>query len=309
MEENIRKYSVFSKIQGLKFLKKRCILNIQPFGNGTVKIMEEVRVLNIGFLGVGHLASSMLGGLMEKNAVSACDIVLYDRSAQRMTPWQAQGMRCAAHEADLVAQADIVFLMIRPSDFPDALQALRGSFDPQSKLFVSTAAAVSIAYLSDGLGGAPVIRTMPNTALALGMSATALCAGPGVDRERFEYVKRLFESCGICVELPESQMNDVICVSGSSPAYLYYLAQTILDWAQSRGFDPQTALQLVAQTFNGAAKMMLESGNTPAQLRDAVCSPGGTTIEAVEEMRRSGFDDMMKRAMDACFKRAEELAR
>lgn len=265
--------------------------------------------MKIGFIGVGHLATALLNGLLNAGMTTADSLILYDRVAACLVPWREKGVRCAENEAQVVAGSDVIFLVIRPGDFSAALSAVRDRTPVAGKLFVSTAAAVSTAFISEGLGGAKVVRTMPNTALSLGMSATALCAGAGVSQTELETVRRLFEACGKCVVLDESQMEKVIAVNGSSPAYVYYLAQAMTDWAVKQGFDAETAAFLTAQTFAGASEMMLRSEHTPEQLCNAVCTPGGTSIEAIRTMREAGLDRIVSDAMDACTRRAMELRR
>jgi pyrroline-5-carboxylate reductase len=187
------------------------------------------------------------------------------------------------------------------------LKTNNSTSDLTGKFFVSTAAAITTQYISAKLGGAPVIRTMPNLPIANGIGATAVCGGQGTDEKQIQFVCDIFSASGICVVLPEDMMNKVIAVNGSSPAYVYLFAKSMADWAILNGFDENVARQLVAQTLKGSAEMILKSEASLNDLIKAVCSPGGTTIEAVRVFNESDFYDVVSQAMDACTAKAEFL--
>ena len=150
---------------------------------------------------------------------------------------------------------------------------------------------------------------MPNTPLLLGKGATALCRSDNISDEDFEEVRMMFALSGEAVVLPESQMNAIIAVNGSSPAYIYLFAKAMVDYAVSVGIDGDTALKLVCKTFEGSAEMLRSSGDTPEVLIDKVCSKGGTTIEAMNVLRDKKVPETIAEAMAACTRRAEELGR
>ena len=150
---------------------------------------------------------------------------------------------------------------------------------------------------------------MPNTPLLLGAGATALCRGKSVPDDEFERVKEIFAASGMVEVLPEEQMNAVISVNGSSPAYVYLMAKAMVDGASEQGIDPKTALRLVAGTLEGCAKMLTDSGHSPDELIRMVSSPGGTTLKALDVLYDRHFESALKDAMLACTRRAEELGR
>ena len=150
---------------------------------------------------------------------------------------------------------------------------------------------------------------MPNTPLLLSQGATAMCRSQGVTDEMFETVEEFFSSCGTVSELEESQMNAVISVNGSSPAYFYLFAKAMLDNAEKQGIAKEVALPMIAQTLIGSAGMLVYSGKTPDELIEMVSSPGGTTLEALNVFYQHDLEKIVDEAMLACTKRAEELGK
>ena len=155
----------------------------------------------------------------------------------------------------------------------------------------------------------PVVRAMPNTPLLLGKGATALCKASNVTDQVFHMVLDIFAASGDVAVLTEDKMNTVIAVNGSSPAYIYLFAKAIVDWAAAQNIENKTALELICKTLEGSAEMLRSSGNTPDELIKMVSSPGGTTLKAMEALKKHGFYEGLWDAMDQCTKRAEELGR
>ena len=163
--------------------------------------------------------------------------------------------------------------------------------------------------MQDALGAdRRYVRAMPNTPLLLGEGATALCRTSNVPEEDFARVRSAFACCGVTQEIDEAQMNAVIAVSGSSPAYLYLLAKLTCDYAAQQGIDPKTALTLFCQTMKGSADMLLNSGKDPQALIDMVTSKGGTTFALLNVLKEQGFNEAMISSFEACTHRAEELS-
>ena len=150
---------------------------------------------------------------------------------------------------------------------------------------------------------------MPNTPLLLGCGATALCPSDNISDEDFDFVKRIFSASGVCQVLPENQMNTVISVNGSSPAYIYLFAKAMRDYAIEQGISESSAMELICSTLKGSAEMLTKSGDDVDTLIRKVSSPGGTTLAALDVLDRGGFYENIKEAMAACTKRAGELGR
>lgn len=261
----------------------------------------------VGFIGVGNLASSVISGMRKSDKFKETQLFLCDKFPEKAKTFQNEYTTVCASETEVVINSDCIFIAIKPADFETTLKTIRDTVDLSGKFFVSTAAAVTTEYISSRLGGVPVVRTMPNLPIANGIGATAVCGGQGTDHRQIQFVCDIFESGGICAVLPEEQMNKVIAVNGSSPAYVYLFAKAMTDWAVQSGLDGQIARQLVAQSIKGSAEMILKSEAPLDALIKAVCSPGGTTIEAVKVFNESDFDNIVSRAMDACTGKAELL--
>ena len=168
----------------------------------------------------------------------------------------------------------------------------------------------SLAALADCLQrkDGPIVRVMPNTPALVGEGMTAICDDTTFSQEDFDFAKGIFDSVGKTKILPERQFDGVVAVSGSSPAYVYMMIEAIADAAVKQGIPRVYAYEMAAQSVLGSALMVLSSGTHPAALKDAVCSPGGTTIEAVEELERKGFRAAIMDAMDACARKSREMS-
>lgn len=265
---------------------------------------------HIGFIGVGNMATAILGGILKAELCPAEHIVLFDLAKEKCAQFQEKGAVRAACAGEVVSKCDIVFLAVKPQNYEDVLKEIASSASAKT-VFVSIAAGISTEYISSQLGyDAKVVRAMPNTPLLLGEGATALCCSSHVSKEEFETVKQIFEASGIVAELREEQMNAVIAVNGSSPAYVYLFAKAIIDAASDcYGIDREVAKRLLAQTLIGSAKMLTESGYSPDELIKMVSSPGGTTLKALDALYDHDFPGALKDAMERCTKRAEELGK
>jgi pyrroline-5-carboxylate reductase len=172
------------------------------------------------------------------------------------------------------------------------------------------AAGISIAYIEGFLGaGRKIVRIMPNTPAMVGESMTAVSRNANLGPEEFEGVMGIFRTIGMAAEVDESLMDAVVGVSGSSPAYVYMFIDALAKGAARRGMDELSARIFAAQATLGAAKMVIETGIDPATLRQNVCSPGGTTIEAVETLQKNGFEDIVIKALDAAAEKSQKLSK
>ncbi|MDR0596875.1 MAG: pyrroline-5-carboxylate reductase [Clostridiales Family XIII bacterium] len=234
-------------------------------------------------------------------------------------------IEAAADEGELLARSDAVVLAIKPQMFDEVIPRLAGILGAAGadggaegaggaaapKVFISIAAGISIDWLSRALGDdAKIIRVMPNTPAMVGEGMSALARSPAVTDGEFEAVKGVFGAVGRSIEVTESQMDAVTGISGSSPAYAYMYMQALIESGVRHGLDERQARVLAAQSTLGAAKMVLENeGVSAEQLRLNVCSPGGTTIEAVAALEKGGFMDTVKRAVYACVEKSRRMSR
>lgn len=255
----------------------------------------------IGFIGVGNMGLPMMKGAISsfgKDSIVYTD-VNEDRLKNVQTiiniPYLTSNDQC-------IEEADIIILAIKPQYLKDALTKLK-SKALNSKIFISIAPGVKISTLKEVLGDSTrVVRAMPNTPAMVQEGMSAICFSEDIyTEEEREITFRFFSSFGETVELTEKQLDMVVPVSGSSPAYVYMMIEAMSDAAVLFGLPRDIAYRLAAQSVYGSAKMVLETGEHPGALKDAVCSPGGTTIEAVRKLEETGFRSAIIEAMKVCY--------
>lgn len=255
----------------------------------------------LGFIGVGNMGLPMMKGAI--SFFGQDSIVYTDVNEDRLKhvqgiiniPYLTSNDQC-------IEAAEIIILAIKPQYLKDALTKIE-SRHLKNKIFISIAPGIKIASIKEVLGDQiRVVRAMPNTpAMVLaGMSAICFSGDVYTDEER-DTIFRFFTSFGETVELSEKQLDMVVPVSGSSPAYVYMLIEAMADAAVLLGLPRDVAYRLAAQAVYGSAKMVLETGEHPGVLKDAVCSPGGTTIEAVRKLEELGFRSAIIEAMKVCY--------
>ncbi len=263
----------------------------------------------IGFIGAGNMATAIINGILIKKAEKPENIFVFDLDSAKTELMKKKGVNAVSSCAELTKKSDIIVLAVKPQNYDEVLSEVKTAANDY-KVFVTIAAGISIDYVRRGLErNIPAVRVMPNTPLLLGKGATAMCRSENISDEDFRKVYDMFALSGDVEILDESQMNAVIAVNGSSPAYIYLFAKAMTDYAKSVGIDEQTALRLVCKTFEGSAEMLRSSGDTPDQLIQKVCSKGGTTIEAMNVLRERNVEQAIYDAMSACTKRAEELGK
>ena len=241
--------------------------------------------MKISFIGHGNMAKAMIKGIVKSGIVAEEDIKASDSDSENQSA------------ADF---ADFIFLTIKPQMYSHVISNLTNIAD---KVFITVAPGIK----TDFLPNAKIIRTMPNTPALVGEGVTAICRNNRVTDEEFAFVKKLLASFSAVYEFEESQMNHVVALSGSSPAYAYMFIEAIADYSAQNGIPHDIAIKMAAQTLLGSAKMVLESTESPATLRERVCSKGGTTIEAVQKLQEKNFAEIIAEAMAACTKRAMEF--
>ena len=262
----------------------------------------------VGFLGCGQMATALGTGLANSGFVPADRLCGSDPSgAGRGTFAEATGAKTFADNAELAAAADVLVIAVKPQVLPAVLEDLAPSARADT-LFVSIAAGVPLARLADLLGeDRPVARVMPNTPALVGVGACGYTAGPRCTPAHAAFVGRMMETVGLAFEVPEDQLHAVTGVSGSGPAYAYLFAEALADGGVRAGLPRAVAARLAAQTLRGAAAMVLETGRHPGDLKDAVCSPAGTTIAAVHALERGGLRAAVMDAVEAAAARSREL--
>jgi pyrroline-5-carboxylate reductase len=204
--------------------------------------------------------------------------------------------------------AELVIIAVKPAMVRGVLEEIRDSLLPGA-VVISVAAGVSLATIEAAIPTiVSAVRAMPNTPAAIGRGVTGLSAGTRADRSDVATVRSLFETVGTVVEVPESRLDALSTISGSGPAYVFYLIEQLTHAAIAKGFTPEQAAQLVNGTFAGASELLVSSGESPAELRRRVTSPNGTTERAVAVLESAHLADLFDRATDAALARARELA-
>jgi len=253
-----------------------------------------------------------MGGAIVEGIVSGVpgvDVVVVESNEELADKWRSRGDVMVAPLADAVRNADAVFLAVKPHQITDVLREAAGSLKPDC-IVVSIAAGVPVELLeSVAPVGTAVVRAMPNTPVRIGRGVVGLSAGAACSPEQLDQVAALFTPVSTVVTIPESLIDALTATSGSGPAYLFYLAESMTKAAVELGLDQPTASTLVSQTLLGAAELLAQSPDDPAGLRAAVTSKGGTTAAATNVFDENGLPFIVRAAMRAASDRAEEMAR
>ena len=261
--------------------------------------------MKIGFIGAGNMASALVSGILKSGAVTAADIIISDRDVTKLKQWEAKGVVTTSDNLVAEEKSDILFFAVKPNIMQSVLAQMQGD---SSKLYISIAAGVTLAFLEKNLGkDKKIIRTMPNTPAMVGCGMTVLAPNGNITKEEEAKALSLFEGVGAALTMKESELEIATALHGSSPAYAYIMIDAMADAGVRYGLTKENALKLAAKALEGSAKMVLETGIHPEQLKDQVCSPGGTTIAAVCELERTGFRTSLQAAIDACVKKNKEL--
>jgi pyrroline-5-carboxylate reductase len=262
----------------------------------------------VAFIGAGNMAGALIRGLIGTGTVPADRIVAADPDRARLDALGSElGVRTAEDNAQALRSADVVVLATKPQVFPSVLPALGASLRPDA-LVVSIAAGISTKIIEGSLpAGARVVRTMPNTPALVGVGATAIAGGKHATDADLALVETLFQSVGLCVRVPESQIDAVTGLSGSGPAYVFAMIEALRDAGVREGLSEETSLQLAAQTVLGAARLLFEQNEPPETLRERVTSPGGTTRAGLDALEASGFAEVLAGAVRAATRRSKEL--
>ncbi len=264
--------------------------------------------MKIGFIGCGNMGTAMLKGILEAGAVKPEEITASAKSeATRKTIQEELHIQPAASNREVVEFADLVFLTVKPQCYEEVITEIKDAANG-GQIFVSVAPGKSLEWI-EGLFGRPVklVRTMPNTPAAVMEGMTAYCVNEQVTEEEKEKAAQICGCFGRAEEVEEHLMDVVTAVSGSSPAYVFLFIEAMADAAVADGMPRAKAYRFAAQAVLGSAKMVLETGLHPGMLKDMVCSPGGTTIEAVRVLEEKGMRSSVMEAVRACVKKSKEM--
>lgn len=261
----------------------------------------------IGIIGIGNMGSAIMKGLL--HVYEKDDIVFTDVNTEKCAVLEAEtGAHYAASNAECANQAKYILLAVKPQYFDPVLKNIRNVVTEEN-VIISIAPGITIGELKEKLGiEKRVVRAMPNTPALLGEGMTGVCYDEALfDEEERAAIESIFRSFGKMRKVEERLMSAVVCVSGSSPAYVYMFIEALADSAVKYGLPRDAAYEMAAQAVYGSAKMVLETGEHPASLKDQVCSPGGTTIAGVAKLEEYGFRNAVIKAGDACFAKSENI--
>lgn len=264
----------------------------------------------IVFIGGGNMAASLIGGLLTDGTAPELLRVVEPLAARREWLTRQLGVQCDAESVDMVRDADLLVLAVKPQVMAQVATALAQQLPERKPLVVSIAAGIRTDALRQWFGaGIPLIRTMPNTPALIRCGATALYAGPDVSAAQRTSAERLMRAVGLTLWVEkETELDAVTALSGSGPAYFFMFMEALQRAGEQLGLAPDTARLLTLQTALGAARMALESNEAPAELRVRVTSKGGTTEAALGQFRSGGFDHMVSTALRAAAERSRSLA-
>ncbi|MDE6209074.1 MAG: pyrroline-5-carboxylate reductase [Lachnospiraceae bacterium] len=263
----------------------------------------------IGFIGMGNMGYAMLSGCLKQ--FQAEEILFTDVNTERMSNVTlSTKVRHVDSNAELANNVKYIVLAIKPQYFSSVLKNIENVVT-KDHVIISIAPGISREDIKDSLGyDARVVRAMPNTPALLGEGMTGVCYDSTLfTYEEKEVIASIFKSFGKFRIIEERLMSAVTCASGSSPAYVYMFIEAMADGVVKHGLPRDVAYEMVAQTVAGAAKMVLETGKHPGELKDMVCSPGGTTIAGVAALEEEGFRNSIIKACDACYEISEGFKR
>lgn len=264
--------------------------------------------MKLGFIGCGNMAAAMMGGILKKGLCAPEDIRAADVSQAALERAQREyGISSASGSRELAGWAEVLVLSVKPQFYESVIGEIREAVSPE-QLVITIAPGKTLSWLT-GQFQKPVrlVRAMPNTPALAGEGMAALCVGENVPPEQEKLAFEIFQSFGKAEPVPERLMDAVVAVSGSAPAYVFLMLEAMADAAVSQGMPRAQAYTFAAQAVLGSAKLALETGKHPGELKDMVCSPAGTTIEAVRVLEETGFRGSLIKAMAACAEKSRQL--
>ena len=265
--------------------------------------------MTIGFIGAGNMASALVGGLLAKGYAPK-KLLLADSQAQQLQAFKERGLFTSLNNADVVQRADILVLAVKPQVMAEVLKPLASIVQQKRPLIISIAAGISVASIDAWLDGElSIVRAMPNTPALVQAGATGLYANDKVSVSQKQQTETILGAVGLTLWVQQEQLIDsVTAVSGSGPAYFFYVMEAMIAAGQELGLDEKTARALTLQTALGSAQMAITADVSPAELRQRVTSKGGTTEQAIATFDAANLQQTFSQALSACAARGQQLA-
>lgn len=259
--------------------------------------------MKIGFIGGGNMASAMIGAICGSKFVNLSEIFVYDRSKNENLKFKF-GVTPLSSEREIAQNSDIIVLAVKPNGYDDALNLIKK--DIKNQIIITLAPNFSIESAQAILGAdKKIVRTMPNTPAAIGEGVTAVCFNANFNENERANVINLLQSFGKTHEIEEKLMPAFTAIAGSLPAYVFMFIEAVADGAALEGMPRAKAYEIIAASIAGSADMVLKTAKHPAQLKDEVCSPGGTTIEALRVLEEGKFRSNLIEAVSAAARKAK----
>lgn len=257
--------------------------------------------MKLGFIGTGNMAQAIMGGIIRNDVFSPDEIIGSDISEEsRKKVRDAYGIHVTGDNQKVASEAEVIVLSVKPQYYAQTIGEIRGSVR-ENQIIISIAPGKTLSWLEEQFGKrVKIVRTMPNTPALVGEGMTAACANEYVVEKEKEYALKILRSFGKVEMIPENLIDAAVAVSGSAPAYVFLFIEAMADAAVAEGMPRAQAYQFAAQAVYGSAKMVLETGKHPGELKDMVCSPAGTTIQAVSVLEERGFRSAVIEAMRVC---------
>ena len=262
----------------------------------------------LGIIGTGTMGSALLRTIIKNNVLEVDKIIIYDKD-QTVTDnlFKELGVKIAQNNVHLVQNSKYILLAIKPQIINSVLEEICTHITAEHTI-VSIAAGVALKHIEKFINNdVGIIRIMTNTPLMVGAGASAITHNHKIREGSIEIVRKIFNTGGVVVELDEEHLDTVTGLSGSGPAYFFVIIEALADGGVKMGLPRKIAIKLAAQTALGAAKLVLESGKHPGELKDMVCSPGGTTITALHELERAKLRATLMRAVEVATEKSRSL--
>lgn len=266
--------------------------------------------MKIGFVGIGNMGGAIFKSFMKNGGSIEKEVSVFDTDPIKLEAAKKEaGVFTCGGIKELVAKTEVIIMGIKPNMFDTVMPDVAEAYE-DSKILISMAAGITISFLENHLGKtAKIIRIMPNTPATVGEGMTSVSRNCNITDEDMKRTLAILETAGKAREVPEELIHCVIGVSGSSPAYTYMYIDSLAEAAVKNGMGKDEALLFAAQSVLGAAKMVLETGVDPVQLRINVCSPGGATIEAVQKLQEAGFADVVEAGFQTAVEKSKLMSR
>ena len=265
--------------------------------------------MNIGFIGAGNMGSAIIGGILSNSIASPSEVIVSDKNETALSSLKEKyGVCTVSDNKECASKSEILFLCVKPNILYSVIDEIKNSVNEKT-IIVSIAAGQSLEKMTAAFGKDEIklIRVMPNTPALVGEGMSAVAPNGNITEEELKNVLYIFSSFGKAETVSENLMDTVTAVSGSSPAYVFMFIEAMADAAVAGGMTRDKAYTFAAQSVLGSAKMVLETNMHPGALKDMVCSPGGTTIEAVKVLEEEGLRNSVMKAMNACIEKSKNM--